>query len=79
MEAGDPHRECPGCGGRRLYAADDVVEGGRRGPTLLPGLGSLFLYAKFEVVVCADCGLTRFFASRQARERLSDSTRWRAL
>jgi hypothetical protein len=27
-------------------------------------------------VVCRDCGLTRFFANKDATERLADSAKW---
>ena len=43
---------CPECGGGELYTP-------AKGPTLLRGLP-----ARFNVVLCADCGLTRLFARR---------------
>jgi hypothetical protein len=55
-----------------------VSAGGGYAPNYLPGLGSGFLsFAKFTLVVCKDCGLTRFFASEAALGKLTDSNKWR--
>jgi DNA-directed RNA polymerase subunit RPC12/RpoP len=70
---------CPGCGSRTLYESRGVGSGGSHGPNLLPGLGTLFSSAKLTVVVCRDCGLTRFFAQSEARAKLKDSKRWKAV
>jgi hypothetical protein len=43
---------------------------------LLPGLGRFLHTPDFEVVACADCGLTRFYAEPEARTRLRTSNRW---
>jgi predicted nucleic-acid-binding Zn-ribbon protein len=68
---------CPNCGGANLYRArKSVSAGGGYAPNYLPGLGTLFLAGKFRVVVCRDCGLTRFFAEREARDRLPDAGKW---
>lgn len=67
---------CPGCGGRSLYQNRDVSSGGGHGTDLLPGLGGFVRSAKFVVVVCRDCGLTRFYAQLEAREKLRDSKKW---
>jgi len=69
---------CPSCGGRDLYRARRPVNsGGGYAPNYLPGLGNfLRCSAKFEVVVCQSCGLTRFFASAAAREKLPASPKW---
>ena len=68
---------CPNCGGHNLYRSEEVRSGGPYGPNRLPGLGGFFKSAKFELVVCRDCGLTRFFANREATEKLADSKKWR--
>ncbi len=68
---------CPGCGGRTLYRSEDVGAGGSHGPDLLPGLGRFVSSAKFVVVVCRDCGLTRLYAQPEARAKLKDSKKWK--
>jgi predicted nucleic-acid-binding Zn-ribbon protein len=68
---------CPGCGGRTLYQRENVGAGGSHGPDLLPGLGGFVRPAKLLVVVCRDCGLTRFYAHAEARSKLKDSKKWR--
>lgn len=44
---------CPECGGGELYTP-------AKGPTLFRDLS----VARFNIVVCGDCGLTRMFARR---------------
>lgn len=44
---------CPECGAGQLYTP-------AKGPTLLRDLPG----ARFNVVICGDCGLTRLFARR---------------
>ena len=70
---------CPDCGHSNLYASEDVSSGGGYAPNYLPGLSTFFSSAKFTVIVCKDCGLTRFFASKKARENLSGSGKWTKL
>jgi len=53
-----------------------MSSGGGYAPDYLPGLGRLGRDAKFTVVVCSDCGLTRFFAEPEATARLTNSTKW---
>ena len=43
---------------------------------LLPGLGGTFSYARLDVVVCARCGHTRFYADEAARAQLADAKGW---
>ncbi|MGB0388653.1 MAG: hypothetical protein ACPGWR_27850 [Ardenticatenaceae bacterium] len=71
--------ECPECKSKELYRSQEVAAGGAYGPNLLPHLGGYFSPAKFIVVVCESCGLTRFFASQEARRKLSESSKWRRL
>jgi hypothetical protein len=54
-----------------------VSAGGGYAPNYLPGLGRFWRAEKFNVVVCEDCGLTRFFASTDACARLASSTKWK--
>jgi len=72
---------CPNCGEGPLFIKEKVGAGGSHGPDLLPGLGRLkgILPAHFRIVVCGGCGLTRFFADAQAREKVAESGRWRRL
>ena len=69
---------CPNCSSKRLFRAKKgVASGGGYAPNYLLGLHtSMFSPATFEVVVCQDCGLTRFFASPEARAKLPDSDKW---
>jgi predicted nucleic-acid-binding Zn-ribbon protein len=70
---------CPNCGGHTLYQGPETSAGGGHAPNYLPGLGAFLRTARFELVVCRDCGLTRFFASKPARAQLKESRRWRAV
>lgn len=76
-----PSSTCPECSGVNLYISDEVAAGGGYAPNYLPGLEKYwgFVSAKFHVVVCADCGLTRFFAADEAINRLPESGSWRKL
>jgi len=67
---------CPECGHSNLYSSDDVPAGGGSAPNYLPGLGTFFSAAKFTVIACKDCGLIRFFASKEALGKLSGSGKW---
>jgi hypothetical protein len=55
----------------------EIAAGGGHAPNYLPGLGSFFSSAKFTLIVCKDCGLTRYFASPEARGKLAESGKWR--
>jgi predicted nucleic-acid-binding Zn-ribbon protein len=68
---------CPNCGGANLYRSREVSSGGGHAPNYLPGLGSLLRAGRFELVLCKDCGLTRFFARQEARAKVSESAKWR--
>jgi predicted nucleic-acid-binding Zn-ribbon protein len=67
---------CPNCQGRTLYRSREISSGGGHGPDFLPGLGRFVFSAKFVLVVCRDCGLTRFFAQPEARTKLKESGKW---
>jgi len=66
---------CPECAGANLYCTE-TNSGGGYGPILLPGLGGFIRLARFQVVVCADCGLTRFYAEPNARAKLARARAW---
>jgi predicted nucleic-acid-binding Zn-ribbon protein len=69
---------CPACGRNNRYASEISANGGY-GPALLPGVGNLLHPALLTVVVCADCGLTQFFAGEREREKITDSGVWTRL
>ncbi len=68
---------CTNCGSRNQYRSEPVSAGGGHAPNYLPGLGGFFKAEKFHVVVCRQCGLTRFFAREVALEKLGQSEKWR--
>jgi len=69
---------CSNCGSTHLFKSERPVSaGGGYAPNYLPGLGSFWRAEKFDIVICKDCGLSRFFASGAARERLASSSKWR--
>jgi predicted nucleic-acid-binding Zn-ribbon protein len=70
---------CPDCGGRTLYRGPATSAGGGHAPNYLPGLGRFFSSAKFVLVVCRDCGLTRFYAQPEARAELNQSSKWKLI
>lgn len=67
--------ECPECDGRNLYETN-VSAGGGYSPNFLSGLGSVWSAPKFRIVLCRDCGLTRWFAPEEARRKVNDSKKW---
>ena len=67
-------KSCPECGQNNLYSA--VTSSG---PVLLPKLGSFIIHPEFQVVVCVDCGHTRFFASEKARKKIPTTSVWKKL
>lgn len=73
----DKQSTCPECGGNRVHSHGGISAGGGYAPNYLPGLGTFWSAAKFTVRVCADCGLTRFYASPEARAKVRESKDWR--
>ena len=69
---------CPECDGHSLYQTT-TRSGGGYGPVLLPRLGRFLRMADFHVLVCADCGLTRFYAEPSARAKLPTASQWNPL
>jgi len=43
---------------------------------MLPDAGNWITTATWDVVVCLECGLTRYFASRDALDRIVKSLDW---
>lgn len=72
-------KKCPDCGGNHLYTSRPISSGGGYAPNYRPGLGSMFGSARFSVVLCKDCGLTRFFATPPAIEKIASSSKWNRL
>ena len=69
----------PNCGGTSQYGGPATSSGGGHAPNYLPGLGSFLRAARFTLVVCRDCGLTRFFAASEARAKLKESGKWKLI
>lgn len=70
---------CPECGSRTLYQGPATSSGGGHAPNYLPELGRFLFSARFVLVVCRDCGLTRFFAQPEARAKLKDAKKWKTV
>lgn len=68
---------CPNCNGNQLFQSDPISAGGGHAPNYLPGLGGFLSVEKFVLVLCRDCGLTRFFARPEALPKLGESKKWR--
>jgi predicted nucleic-acid-binding Zn-ribbon protein len=68
-------KQCPECGGA-VYKSSPVTARGGYGPDLLPGLSRLFTSATFIAAACSDCGLTRYYATREALGRMAGSDQW---
>ena len=71
-------KPCPECGGAALYRTS-TKSAGPYGPVFLPGLRSLFRFALVDIVVCADCGLTRLYAEPEARAKLPKARAWKRM
>ena len=72
------NRKCPECSGENLHQTI-TGSGGAYGPNLLPRLGGWLIQPKFRVVVCGDCGLTRFYADAEALAKLPTVKQWTRL
>ena len=71
-------KPCPECHSNEVYQYKDPIDsGGGYGPNLLPKLATgWFAMAKFLPVVCLECGYIRFYATKEAREKLGASEHW---
>lgn len=72
----DAKKTCPECGGKNLHRSLPTGAAGGYGPDLLPGLGKLFSSAEFYAVLCADCGLTRYYTTKETIARVGGSSKW---
>ena len=69
---------CPHCESTEQYQTQKPVSaGGGYAPNYLPDLGTWRGAEKFTVVLCRRCGLTRLFASEEARQKLGASDKWK--
>lgn len=72
-----PMKPCPLCQSEEVYQYKKYFRYTGVGEELLPKAGSgLFGVAEICPVVCVSCGLIRFFASEEAREKLKKSEHW---
>jgi len=72
-------RSCEKCKSSEMFTTS-VSSGGGYAPNYLPQLSTKWwISPKFEVVVCANCGLTQFFTPAENRAKLSTSSQWRKL
>ena len=69
-------QKCPECGKSNVYANRAINSAASY---LLPHLGGFLHFAKFEVLVCGDCGLTRFYTDPKARAKLPTARSWSRL
>ena len=69
-------KSCLNCGGTELYVRRASA---LHGINVLPELGSFMHHAEVDVVICAQCGLTRYFAEPSAREKVRSNSQWRRL
>lgn len=73
-------KPCSECKSDRVYQYKEPMEFGGFGGELLPNLApDMFSLAKFLPVVCFDCGHIRFFASKEARDKLDVSDHWKRI
>jgi len=70
---------CPNCQSDEVYAYKENVEFSGLSMSFLPALGTMFAAAYVTPVVCADCGLARYFADETARERMKENPGWKKL
>lgn len=64
------------CSSSSLLTAETSSAGGY-GPNLLPGTGS-FVPAKFNVVVCTNCGFVHWFVRAQDIEKVKKSKKFKS-
>jgi hypothetical protein len=69
--------KCLICSSSSLLCAETGSSGGY-GPILLPGTGS-FKPAKFNVVVCSNCGFVHWFVRSQDIDKVRKSRKFKPL
>jgi len=62
---------CSNCGSTEQRLANTHVVSG-----MLPDAGGWLQVPMWNVVACLDCGLVRYFASRDALNRIAESEDW---
>lgn len=67
--------KCQSCGKEKLLVAD-VSAAGAYGPNLLPGTG-LFVSAKFNIVICSNCGFVHWYVRSQDIEKVKKSKKFK--
>ncbi len=68
---------CPHCRSERVFKCERTIDSATIGGELLPKLASgAFSSAKMRAVVCADCGLLRYFVEPDALSKLEASKHW---
>ena len=72
-------KPCPNCRSDAVYAYKDTVPFTGEHLSFLPGLGTVFAAAHVTPVLCADCGLARYFATDEAREKVTSHSGWEKL
>ncbi|HHY10521.1 MAG TPA: hypothetical protein GX528_08150 [Firmicutes bacterium] len=70
-------KECQHCGSGDLCFTDTAANGGY-GPSFLPGTGFL-KPAKFRIIVCEQCGFTRWFVVPGDLGKVKNSKHFRRL
>ena len=71
-------KRCPECDSNQLYEYDGFIDTTTIGGGLLPELGSGMLEsAKVRPMVCTECGFLKFYAAKEATEKLSAAKHWR--
>jgi predicted nucleic-acid-binding Zn-ribbon protein len=69
--------KCTLCSSSSLVSAE-VSSNGGNGPVLLPGTG-IFKPAKFNLVVCTNCGYVNWFVRKQDLEKVKNSKKFKPL
>ncbi len=64
-------KNCPECDSTDLLVQNGIDTRGGYGPDLLPGASGVFASGKMRVVVCKNCGLIRYFASKEALSKIA--------
>lgn len=72
-----PMKPCPECKSEKVYKFKKPIPSwGAGGPSLLPSGGILDAGGTFLPVVCAECGYTRYFASKESLSRINSKKTW---
>jgi hypothetical protein len=69
--------KCIICSSNSLLSAEASSASGN-GPNLLPGTG-VFIPAKFNVVVCTNCGFVHWFVRSQDIDKVKNSRKFKPL